>query len=165
MNHQSKNLFTLIELLVVVAIIGILASLLFPSLGKARKKAMLTVCKSNLKQLGIALSTHPDDNDQHYVFGKKSNSSLIIWDDALFDYLGVELTDNACGVRSFANRDNQIALVSGIGPSNDFNRRCPGDVNQRNGWSHTKTTKRIRTRRDVCYNSRGRERVGVGGSK
>lgn len=50
-----KSKFTLIELLVVVAIIGILSSILLPSLGKAREKSRQALCISNQKQTGIGL--------------------------------------------------------------------------------------------------------------
>ncbi|MCM8542214.1 MAG: type II secretion system GspH family protein [Lentisphaeraceae bacterium] len=50
-----KKTFTLIELLVVVAIIGILASMILPSLSESRAKVKTAVCVSNLKQVGAAL--------------------------------------------------------------------------------------------------------------
>ena len=53
-----KKSFTLIELLIVVAIIGILVSILMPSLANAREKAKLVVCLSNTKQIGTGNMTH-----------------------------------------------------------------------------------------------------------
>jgi prepilin-type N-terminal cleavage/methylation domain-containing protein len=55
--------FTLIELLVVLAIIGLLASLLLPSLSRAKTKAYNTVCVNNLRQLGVATRLYAEEND------------------------------------------------------------------------------------------------------
>lgn len=50
--------FTLIELLVVIAIILILAAILFPIFAAARERAVQNNCLSNLKNIGMGLSTY-----------------------------------------------------------------------------------------------------------
>lgn len=57
--------FTLIEVLVVVAIIGIIASMLLPALGNARKTSQRVLCINNLKQNSSMLFMYTDDNDQY----------------------------------------------------------------------------------------------------
>jgi prepilin-type N-terminal cleavage/methylation domain-containing protein/prepilin-type processing-associated H-X9-DG protein len=55
--------FTLVELLVVMAIIGLLAALLLPVLGRSQEAARATACISNLHQVGLALQIYVDGNN------------------------------------------------------------------------------------------------------
>jgi prepilin-type N-terminal cleavage/methylation domain-containing protein/prepilin-type processing-associated H-X9-DG protein len=61
--------FTLIELLVVIAIIAILAAILFPVFARAREQARRSVCKSNMKQIGLAMAMYLQDYDQMFPPG------------------------------------------------------------------------------------------------
>jgi prepilin-type N-terminal cleavage/methylation domain-containing protein/prepilin-type processing-associated H-X9-DG protein len=61
---SAPRAFTLIELLVVVAIIAILAGILFPVFAHAQAKARQTDCVSNLKQLGLAMRMYTQDHDE-----------------------------------------------------------------------------------------------------
>lgn len=54
--------FTLVELLVVIALIGLLASLLFPALARAREKARVIKVHAELYGIGLALQMYSDDH-------------------------------------------------------------------------------------------------------
>lgn len=66
---KKTRFFTIIELLVVIAIIAILASLLLPTLTKARDAVKSVSCASNLKQLTSAVFLYAGENNDYLVTG------------------------------------------------------------------------------------------------
>lgn len=64
---MKRRGFTLIELLVVMAILGLLISILIPSLSRARKTAKRVVCASNMRGLMQAVHLYANDNGDRLV--------------------------------------------------------------------------------------------------
>ena len=86
MPTQNQKPFSLVELLVVIAIIGILSSLLLPSLGNARKASQRSVCVNNLKQQNVALFLFNDDAEFMPLAPMGNDASQ--WKSQLFSYMG-----------------------------------------------------------------------------
>jgi prepilin-type N-terminal cleavage/methylation domain-containing protein/prepilin-type processing-associated H-X9-DG protein len=65
---MKRRAFTLVELLVVIAIVGVLTALLFPAVQAARESSRSAQCKSNLRQLGLAMTQLLDRHGERGKF-------------------------------------------------------------------------------------------------
>jgi prepilin-type N-terminal cleavage/methylation domain-containing protein/prepilin-type processing-associated H-X9-DG protein len=61
---SGARAFTLIELLAVIALIVILAALLFPGIGSVKEKTNAVKCVNNLRQIGVAITLYAADHEQ-----------------------------------------------------------------------------------------------------
>lgn len=66
---MKRRGFTLIEILLVIAIIGVLAAILFPVFASVREKGRQISCVSNLHQLGLAVALYAQDSDDILPLG------------------------------------------------------------------------------------------------
>ena len=108
----DTEFFTLIELLVVVAIIAILASLLLPSLRKARDAALTAKCQNNFRTLGLGVSMYANDNHDRFPVDPGDSN---MWGRMLAPYAG-----QYCGATvSLAPPRGEVSANPGMCPAYD----------------------------------------------
>jgi prepilin-type N-terminal cleavage/methylation domain-containing protein/prepilin-type processing-associated H-X9-DG protein len=88
--------FTLVELLVVIAIVGVLIGLLLPAIQAARESARKTECKSNLRQIGLALDQYVDRQGVRGKFPEVANLPVSVESKlpSLLEVLGEHIESN-----------------------------------------------------------------------
>lgn len=93
--------FTLIELLTVIAIIGILAAIIIPTVSAVKTRAAQAKALSNLRQIGSAFSLYANDNKGFLpkVGSNRKNSSVVgndfSWDSVLLLYFNFPFTHSS----------------------------------------------------------------------
>src|SRR5688500_10315773 len=80
----KRSAFTLVELLVMIALIAILASLVLPALARGTVLSKQIQCKSNLRQMSLAMGVYLDDNDGLYpTYEWSAKENRFIWEIAI----------------------------------------------------------------------------------
>ncbi|MBM3879941.1 MAG: prepilin-type N-terminal cleavage/methylation domain-containing protein [Verrucomicrobia bacterium] len=148
--------FTLIELLVVVAVIALLAALLLPALSRAKLGALNVRCKSNLRQLGVALTLYADEA-QAYPYALDWEPKRF-WYDSLRPYLGGDKA--VLGCPGFKGERDVDAVVGWLAPT--FFYYKPGQAGQLTGVSYGYNGYGLRTTGTIYSDST--EVLGLGGS-
>jgi prepilin-type processing-associated H-X9-DG protein/prepilin-type N-terminal cleavage/methylation domain-containing protein len=94
---SSSKAFTLIELLVTAGIIGVLAALLFPQIGRLQTQAKLNTCVSNVRQIGLACLQFAGDNDGRLPSSNGGGTGEKRWNTQLIEagYLPEDLSKGA----------------------------------------------------------------------
>lgn len=130
MNRRSIgfHVFTLIELLVVIAIIAILASILLPSLNRARNKVKAVSCLNQMKQITFAQEMYQQDNNGYLATAIPPGNKD--WFTTLSPYLNKKLKLWLCPATSSPTKSLDI-LYTDATSYNTFKMQAGIGIN---GW-------------------------------
>lgn len=129
--------FTLIELLTVIAIIGILAAIVIPTVGTVRDKAQRAVDQNNLREIIKAAQIYAGDN-QDRLPDPQNLVSIFPGSQAVFRWPAILAKNNVLSDPSFYFAKND-AQFSGTYPTAIINPRSA----QRNQLETTFTNRRV----------------------
>ncbi|WPJ96594.1 DUF1559 domain-containing protein [Coraliomargarita algicola] len=90
--QQRVAAFTLIELLTVIAIVGILAAIIIPSVGKVREASQVAKCVTHLRQLALGATAYASDHNGNFVslYSGGGDDPTLTWVDQIAPYVGGE---------------------------------------------------------------------------
>jgi prepilin-type N-terminal cleavage/methylation domain-containing protein/prepilin-type processing-associated H-X9-DG protein len=126
--------FTLVELLIVISIMALLASILLPSLSKAREMAKSSSCLSNLRNVGLSISMYAADQKYYptsysYIDGDSSAGGYLHWTATLTPSEYESPVTPVSGISKYPKTANQFVCPShepgGWAPSNFTSVRIP----------------------------------------
>jgi len=63
--RRASRAFSLVDVMVSIAVIGVLISLLLPTLSHVRESTRRIICQSNLRQIGLGIGQYADEWDDY----------------------------------------------------------------------------------------------------
>ena len=130
---MKNRAFTIVELLVVIAIIALLIALLLPAVNAAREAARRASCKSNIRQIAIALNSYEAAHSKFppFFFSREGNPQRIADDNKGPNWLVLLLPyveENGL----YQQWDQETPAVQNPGASAELSiEKCPSDRTKR----------------------------------